>query len=35
VVVGKTAAKKLPPEVPLTVFPAHEPEGEKHMRKKP
>lgn len=30
VVVGSTAAKKLPPDAPLTVFPAREPEGEKH-----
>jgi hypothetical protein len=35
VVVGTTAAKKLPPDAPLTVFPAREPEDEKHERKKP
>ncbi|MBN9522131.1 hypothetical protein J0H58_27035 [bacterium] len=35
VVVGTTAAKKLPPDAPLTVFPAHEPEGEKHRGKNP
>lgn len=35
VIVGTTAAKKLPPEAPLTVFPAHEPEEGKHRRKKP
>jgi len=31
---GATCAKKLPPELPLTIFPAHEPE-EKHKGKKP
>lgn len=31
---GATYAKKLPPELPLKIFPAHEPE-EKHKGKKP
>jgi hypothetical protein len=35
VIVGTTAAKKLPPEAPLTVFPAHEPEESRHRRKQP
>jgi len=33
VAVGTTEARKLPPESPLKVFPAHEPEEEKHMKK--
>jgi hypothetical protein len=33
--VGARGAKKLPPEIPLTVYPAHEPEDETHARKKP
>jgi len=34
VMVGTTDVKKLPPESPLKVFPAHEPEVEKHARKR-
>jgi len=34
VVVGTTDARKLPPESPLKVFPAHEPEKEKQMKNK-
>ncbi|MCE9561670.1 MAG: hypothetical protein K8U57_06405 [Planctomycetes bacterium] len=34
VALGTTCAKKLPPESPLMVYPAHEPE-EKHKGKKP
>jgi len=32
VVVGSTEVKKLPPEVPLRIYPAHEPEEERHAR---
>ncbi|MCZ2341077.1 MAG: hypothetical protein LC104_04680 [Bacteroidales bacterium] len=35
VIVGTTAAKKLPPEAPLHLFPAQEPEKNKHRRKNP
>jgi hypothetical protein len=35
VLVGTMSAKKLPPEAPLTVFPAREPGEEKHGRKSP
>lgn len=32
VVVGSTEVRKLPPETPLKVYPAHEPEEEKHLQ---
>lgn len=32
--VGTTTVKKLPPEIPLTVYPAHEPEHKKHAKEK-
>jgi hypothetical protein len=35
VVVGTTEVKKLPPEIPFTVYPAQEPEEEEHPKPNP
>lgn len=34
VVVGTSEVRKLPPEVPLKVYPVHEPEAERHAKRK-